>query len=79
MSIPRFTAEASLYRTERHYSMVRANTTFTAQVVPAAPCCSPSCDHAIDLCEDCLDAGGSFTTCPWCRIANGICGVCIDC
>jgi hypothetical protein len=43
MSMPGFTAEASIYETSERYYMTGTGATSTAQVVPAVLCCQANC------------------------------------
>ena len=71
MSMPGFTADASLYRTSEHYHMRQASTVGPELVVPQLRCpCPPGLlGKASRLCHDPAGVGG------WCRILDR----CLDC
>jgi hypothetical protein len=77
MNMPGFVAEAALYRTERRYRSVAPNAgaAASAEVVPAAPCCS-SCSRLFRQCRTCLLAGGDWDTCWQCDLADSCWGYC---
>jgi hypothetical protein len=75
MSMPGFTAEASLGRTMTHSFAAGEGARFAGAVVPARPCCS-ACDQACDRCEACLDtkpASQCRLFCSWCTRCSGWC------
>lgn len=61
VNIPGFTAEASLYKTDKHYSVVATDAAPSAQVVPQYSLC----DKASYYCNRGIE--------KWCKILDRYC------
>jgi hypothetical protein len=69
MSIPGFTAEASVYHTGNVYAAApQTGARLVGRIVPSIPLCI-NCDHVCDVCERSRARGG--------RIACGACALCL--
>lgn len=66
MNIPGFSAESSL-SPKKYYRSGTTDHLINGAVVPALP--GPrTCEYAADACEACIEAGGSYYSCPTCRL-----------
>lgn len=75
MSLPNFTASASVYVSKRRYRTARNTATSFSHIIPALPGCQ-SCEDAWDQCFDVLQAGGRYASAPVCRLLNRCNGAC---
>ncbi len=75
MTIPGFTAGRSLYQITNHYMGSNSGPTSDAIVSPALPGCS-SCNYIFNSCYDCMDGGGTFHSCPTCKLISRCLGAC---
>ena len=75
MTIPGFTAGRSLYQTTNHYTGSNRGPASAAVVSPALPGCA-SCNYIFNSCYDCMDGGGTFHSCPTCKLISRCLGAC---
>jgi hypothetical protein len=75
MMMPGFTAERSLYRTACHYAGTSSGADSRNAVSPALPGCS-SCNYIFNSCYDCMDGGGTFGSCPTCKLISRCLNAC---
>lgn len=70
MNVPKFTADLSLYnKSGNRFIAALVNLKIASIVIPALPSCG-NCAYIEDACYDCLDGGGSWQTCPTCRLVK---------
>ena len=72
MNIPGFTAEASVYRTQRDYLGNGFADSHSGTVIPAIPFCG-NCDEILDRCAE--TGGRPLAVCRACATGNCFSGV----
>jgi hypothetical protein len=72
MSLPKFTAEGSVYQSRGHYYQLYAGGAPPGAVVPAIPFCG-NCDEILDRCA--ANGGRPRAVCRACAIGNCFSGV----
>jgi hypothetical protein len=72
MSLPKFTAEESLYRSRGQYHQQYVNGAQSGAVVPAIPFCG-NCDEILDRCAE--TGGRPRAVCRACAIGDCYSGV----
>jgi hypothetical protein len=72
MSLPKFTAAESVYKSRRHYHQQYAGDSLPGAVVPAIPFCG-NCDEILERCA--TNGGRPRAVCRACAIGNCFSGV----
>lgn len=67
MNLPGFNAEASLYKTSRHYRSGRPSALLSDAVIPAIPRCE-NCDFILSNCE--VNGWRPRAVCNACLVGN---------
>ena len=69
MRTPGFTSEAVLPSTVGRYQNTFSHALARDYVVPALPAAA-TCDYACDMCYDCIENGGTQSTCRGCNVCR---------